>query len=541
MAPPLLGALIGFLTNALAIRMLFRPLREVRVLGVRLPLTPGVIPRRRQELSRSIGRMVSEQLLSPASIGARLQSPAVVAALADQVGELRRSFMGCRLQDLLPSGGVGLAATGADSGVETGADLNSAQPRIGDMLWPVLHGLLARLVGSRGFMNGFRRAVAGVVGTIGQRRLADIATPARVSTFVEERLLPLLAGPELCRWLTAALRDWSFGNNQAPSGGWRELLNGPGVSEAVGEALRAMLPTITERAFRWLRQPEMRAELTARGRTVVRDVLDKLSLAQKVFVTAGQYDRTLAERMPEIIDDVLEQAEQSASTREVRDRIVAAATAAVNATPFATTEQSAVAVEGSDLDRDAVPDALVAITTRLLEILAATPEEKVRRWVADLWDREGEHTLSQLATRYLRVSEQYVADAVANHLLTALANSEVQEQMTAMVPELLAGGEESPTVGELIELDAADAERVDQWIAARLTDYLSREIPQLIETLDVQQLVVERIDGLAVEDVERLLLIVIARHLKWINAFGAVIGGLIGVLQLLIRLLPGAD
>ena len=85
MAPPLLGALIGFLTNALAIRMLFRPLREVRVLGVRLPLPPGVIPRRRHELSHSIGRMVSEQLLSPESIGVRLQSPDVAAALAGQV------------------------------------------------------------------------------------------------------------------------------------------------------------------------------------------------------------------------------------------------------------------------------------------------------------------------------------------------------------------------------------------------------------------------------------------------------------------------
>ena len=77
-------------------------------------------------------------------------------------------------------------------------------------------------------------------------------------------------------------------------------------------------------------------------------------------------------------------------------------------------------------------------------------------------------------------------------------------------------------------------------MAERLTDYLSRQIPQLVATLDVQRLVEERIDGLAVEDVERLLLTVIARHLKWINAFGAVIGSLIGVVQLLLRLLPSA-
>ena len=539
MAPPLLGALIGFLTNALAIRMLFRPLREVRVLGIRLPLTPGVIPRRRHELSRSIGRMVSQQLLSPDAIGARLQSPEIAEALAGQVGELRGNLMQRRLRDLLPGMGVA-SATGPAT-------------RVGDMVRPVLGGLLSRLIGSRGFMNGVRRAVAGVVRTIGQRRLADVATPEQVAALVAERLLPLLDGPESRQRLTAALRGWGAADNGAPFGGWRELLGGDGVPEALGDALQALLPSLTERAFGWLRQPEIRAELASRGRTVVRDVLDKLSLVQKVFVTAGQYDRTLAERMPEIIDDVLDQAEQAASTPEVRDRIVAAALAAATGGGVGGTETSDSATEpvvarGPDepaqqlpiAERYAVPDALAAIAARLLQLLAATPEETVRRWVAGLWDREGGQTLAQLAARYLRASEQDVAEALTNRLLAALARPEVQAQLAEVVPELLASGEESPTLGELLALDADVAARVDRWVAERLTDYLSRQIPQLVATLDVQRLVEERIDGLAVEDVERLLLTVIARHLKWINAFGAVIGSLIGVVQLLLRLLPSA-
>ncbi len=62
--PPVLGALIGYVTNALAIRMLFRPLRRLRFLGIPLPFTPGVIPRQREELAESIGRMVSQDLLT---------------------------------------------------------------------------------------------------------------------------------------------------------------------------------------------------------------------------------------------------------------------------------------------------------------------------------------------------------------------------------------------------------------------------------------------------------------------------------------------
>ena len=57
-APPVVGAAIGFITNDIAIRMLFRPLREYRVLGIRVPFTPGIIPRRRRELAEAIGRMI---------------------------------------------------------------------------------------------------------------------------------------------------------------------------------------------------------------------------------------------------------------------------------------------------------------------------------------------------------------------------------------------------------------------------------------------------------------------------------------------------
>ena len=83
--PILWGALIGYFTNALAIRMLFRPLTRKYLLGVPVPLTPGIIPRRRGELARSIGRMVARDLLSAEAVRARLQSETFRIALETAV------------------------------------------------------------------------------------------------------------------------------------------------------------------------------------------------------------------------------------------------------------------------------------------------------------------------------------------------------------------------------------------------------------------------------------------------------------------------
>ena len=71
--PPLLGAFIGYLTNALAIRMLFRPLQRWRVLGIPIPLTPGIIPRRRSELAHNIGTMVARELLTAEVFATRFE------------------------------------------------------------------------------------------------------------------------------------------------------------------------------------------------------------------------------------------------------------------------------------------------------------------------------------------------------------------------------------------------------------------------------------------------------------------------------------
>lgn len=58
------GALIGLVTNGLAIAMLFRPWRPWRIGRWRVPMTPGLIPRRREEIARHLGRIVEEHLLT---------------------------------------------------------------------------------------------------------------------------------------------------------------------------------------------------------------------------------------------------------------------------------------------------------------------------------------------------------------------------------------------------------------------------------------------------------------------------------------------
>lgn len=69
-----IGAVIGAATNHLAIKMLFRPYKPYYLFGKKLPFTPGLIPKRRDEVAKQVGVMVMEHLLTPEGIQKRFES-----------------------------------------------------------------------------------------------------------------------------------------------------------------------------------------------------------------------------------------------------------------------------------------------------------------------------------------------------------------------------------------------------------------------------------------------------------------------------------
>ena len=86
---PIIGAIIGYATNWIAVKMLFRPHYEVRVFGIKLPFTPGVIPKGQGRMAKAVGQAVEEQLLNEEVLRGVLLSDAtkekVRAAVADWI------------------------------------------------------------------------------------------------------------------------------------------------------------------------------------------------------------------------------------------------------------------------------------------------------------------------------------------------------------------------------------------------------------------------------------------------------------------------
>jgi uncharacterized membrane protein YheB (UPF0754 family) len=192
LTPPIAGALIGYVTNAVAIKMLFRPFKEVRFLGIRLPFTPGILPRQRHKLAENIGSIVERQLLTPEIVAARLR-----------------------------------------------------QEDVQEKLKAVVAGYTAQL---------FNQASG---------------------------LSP--------RFLSLAEREYS---------------------------------RLLESFIGFLNKPEIHRRLEIHGRVFLNNAILRLSVFQRFFFSAGQFENTLHDRMPEIIDDLIGQLEDILRERQTQDQIV---------------------------------------------------------------------------------------------------------------------------------------------------------------------------------------------------------------------------
>lgn len=100
LAGSLIGSVIGYFTNYIAVKMLFRPLRPVMVGGRTLPFTPGMIPKRKPELARALGRAVGENLFTREDVKALLMSEPLEKKVVDAIMDRLTDFLSQSVSEL---------------------------------------------------------------------------------------------------------------------------------------------------------------------------------------------------------------------------------------------------------------------------------------------------------------------------------------------------------------------------------------------------------------------------------------------------------
>ena len=81
---PILAALIGWITNYLAIKMLFHPHQPKKILGLTFQ---GVFPKRQAQIAEKLGDLVANELFSMKDVAQKIQDLSTQPEALEEVGK----------------------------------------------------------------------------------------------------------------------------------------------------------------------------------------------------------------------------------------------------------------------------------------------------------------------------------------------------------------------------------------------------------------------------------------------------------------------
>jgi hypothetical protein len=542
--PPLLGAIIGYVTNRIAIKMLFRPLTPKRFLGLRVPLTPGVVPRNRFDLARTIARMVSEQLLSPKAVREQLDSPQFRDNLKGWIGERRRALMQ-RPISLPGTNGGRPHSNPPPVGEETlGSYANEGRPAFPEEL---AEELLSAFLKSPQCAHMVQSLAEQVTSDVGGKRISDITSSEQLAGFVHGNVLPALKNEELGNTASGFVNNWlrdQFNQNRR----LKEYLT-PENLEAVQGLIRNNLPTATWLIFNWLRQPDMSEKLAQIGRDWVEDTVRQQGMMTRAILSiSGKKDEAIRD-MPNIIARLVDDAEEALRTPEMQTLIAEA----VGVTLERISGRRIKWLVGHN--EQTIYWMADRATRGAFTALAETSEASVREAAGKFYDTNSQTTLGEMAERALGLRTAAVSGLTANLMLGYLTDPETPGSIRKLVSEStlrprsgqgfegwkfegwqdVQDNGEPVTLESLVPISNETADRLDEYLAEQTIGFLSEQMPELSRILDVETLVSNRINSFDVKDVEDLVMSISGRHLRWINWFGAGLGAIIGLIQLAVN------
>ncbi len=515
--PPLLGAVIGYVTNYVAIRMLFRPLRPWTLFSFRIPMTPGIIPAKRGELAARMGEMVGSHLLTPADVVRALEQVAfrreLKLAVEEKLGNFLDRDLGTTVSLVPRSFQPRFAEIAEAAGEKLAAIIISYlhTPEFAVRLHGFLRGQVDALLAAdleRCLSPQQYDAVRSHADTLLNGYLGSANLAGAVGRFVDEKT---------ARWL----------RSERPL---RELLPEDLVAILLDQ-LEKEVPPLLEKFGGMLYDPDFRQRLIVKIRQGIETFLDSLGGLAGLLSGFINLDKVYA-RIPDTLDQVSEEVARWLKEEKTRAQIAGLIRERVEGfleRPLADYVEK-LPFEKVDGVRQFLRDRAVALlqSRKTAETLLGLAE----RGVQSIRNR----SFGSLLDAVLPEKGRERSVAALEERILSLARSEevasgIREVVARQVHHLL---NERPLGRLSARLPADVNEELEELLFQQLVEVLKKEVPMLVDALNVRQMVEAKVNSLDLLEVEGLLLGVMQEQFRYINLFGALLGFLIGLINLLV-------
>ena len=506
----------GYVGAWLAVRMLFRPRKPFKVLGITL-FPQGMIPRHRDRLASAIGKAVGEELVSQETIMEEL---------------LGKDFLRRKIRGIIDSYTHDIVSQTYPSLIETLPGnlrapvleaITSLQFKVAEHIENVL-----KSEESLATISGF---VERRVDEVLSRRVSSViddVTFLNIVGFLEGRIRSAINSPELEQNVRGFInrRVDDLVNTPTPLG---QMFTPEAVNllkEKAGEQISPMAHHLTEIAA----AERTRNQIGSLIKREVHNYYEALPFFKKIFVSRDnlldEVDDLVNDSLPRRIEETLKGDFFAEEARNFIDSSI----------------DNALARPLPEVIGQVNPDQLGRLKDQIANAVLSLlrGEEMMRQvsaYITDTLSQFRPHSIDSIMRSLNPESEAKLKNMLSKGLLNVVAREDTSKIINAMlstqIENLLAApiGRLSDNISEE-KLRAASEGFADTIIAA-----IREKLPEAIKEFDVGGVVREKINSYPIEKVEALVLSVAKDHLRKIEAFGAGLGLFLGIVQGVIHYL----
>jgi len=325
----------------------------------------------------------------------------------------------------------------------------------------------------------------------------------------------------------------------------RAAAEGKAVSSFVdAEALRSFsaraidgaYPVLLETLDGILSDKAVSASMEKAGARILRRALDRFNSVQRFFIGLGQYEKAILDNMPATIADFSEAIGTFMAEPTTRRAVVARVSAAV--AELADRPLSGMEFLSGPEARDAARENLKATLSGAFSSIDATAMEGVETGLLS------HGTVGDILGAFPGLSDS-LGPALARWAAGLFTGGQDPSRAAGRVAAAFFAGfasrfrersADSP-LGQTISIDEAALESLSGAASEALSELAAAESSGVLRSIDIRELVVDKIDSLDMIEVERMILKVVDKELWAITMFGGILGALIGILQSLLFLL----
>ncbi len=503
----LVGAAIGYITNAIAIKMLFRPYKAHYIGRFKLPFTPGIIPRQRDRLAVSLGKMVSQQLFEKEGLLAHLGDPGVQDVLYKAISGLTSSIFG---------------STQTDDGAK--ADKLSLDTKTLSV------DFLKTFLGSPRFEQGLKKILSGLFDLLLALSPQGLGVSAKSIGRLQSFLSKFLSNKHSKQASQRLMALMAMTLGKRP-----RLLSPSLVSEIVGLAKNLAsrsYPFLTKALIDALSTTEIKTDLVSRAKRLLSKAIEELNPLQRGLMRLGNYEASLHKILPGFVDQTLLELESflaSQQTIALWPKIVADFLDHIGTLPLADLEER----YGFSF-KDLAFKAYQAVGQFLQE------GGLVRLFVASKPVQGGGEAQSFAQLFGIdQKRKQVLARQVSAFLILQARKPALAEKLVTLVVGIVVGKVHlQPGLAAALRPQfMSQKESFDRLLLESVSSVLAQVLPKVVNGFNLQKMVEGQVSKLDMAQLEGLIIGLVGREFAWINVFGAILGFGIGTIQVLITYL----